>query len=783
MAEFLGGGTMATVAARAPKRELAPDWRDALREAVRRLAIRTWGSVLIGFSVAGALALASHSPTDPSLSTAAGGPPVNWLGSSGAYFSDILLLLFGLGAALFMPVVALAGLRMLRLQAAGRVGRGLGLAAIGSVLLGVALGLTSGSSVSGLPAGWGGAIGLAAAHGVDAAIGLIPNPMIAGPTRIAILLLFGLAGLALGYVAIGLNADEKGWLGGFFRSVPRERRAAPRRTEIEEVERPSAATPPRPKPVVAVAEPSKPIAAVARGASRKAAAQSSLALGDSYQLPTVDLLSAPPEKGKQTIDRAGLERNARLLETVLEDFNVRGDIVEVRPGPVVTMYELEPASGIKASRVIALADDIARNMSALSARVATIPGRSVIGIELPNPKREMVALSELIGSQAFDDQNMSLPLILGKNIAGDPVIADLAPMPHLLVAGTTGSGKSVGLNCMILSLLYRYGPDQVKMIMIDPKMLELSIYDDIPHLLAPVVTEPGKAIRALKWAVEQMEERYRMMANLGVRALPSFNAKVREAKAKGSQLGRRVQTGYDADSGQPLYEVEELEYEVLPQIVVVVDELADLMMTAGKEVEFLIQRLAQKARAAGIHLIMATQRPSVDVITGVIKANLPTRVSFQVTSKIDSRTILGEQGAEQLLGKGDMLYMPGGKQIIRVHGPFVSDEEVRAVAEHWRGQGAPEYIHSVTEEPEDGGYLFDGQPTGEDDPDTQLFRKAVQIVAESQKASTSYLQRQLRVGYNSAARLIERMEKEGLVGQPDHVGRREVLIDPDGHPI
>jgi S-DNA-T family DNA segregation ATPase FtsK/SpoIIIE len=378
---------------------------------------------------------------------------------------------------------------------------------------------------------------------------------------------------------------------------------------------------------------------------------------------------------------------------------------------------------------------------------------------------------------------MSLPLILGKNIAGDPVIADLAPMPHLLVAGTTGSGKSVGLNCMILSLLYRYGPDQVKLIMIDPKMLELSMYDDIPHLLSPVVTEPGKAVRALKWTVEQMEERYRMMANLGVRALPSFNAKVREARAKGAKLGRRVQTGYDADTGQPLYETEQLEYEVLPQIVVVVDELADLMMTAGKEVEFLIQRLAQKARAAGIHLIMATQRPSVDVITGVIKANLPTRVSFQVTSKIDSRTILGEQGAEQLLGKGDMLYMPGGKQIIRVHGPFVSDEEVRAVAEHWRKQGAPDYVQAVTEEPEDGGYLFDGQPSGEDDPDTQLYRKAIQIVAESQKASTSYLQRQLRVGYNSAARLIERMEKDGLVGQPDHVGRREVLIDPDGHPI
>ena len=538
---------------------------------------------------------------------------------------------------------------------------------------------------------------------------------------------------------------------------------------------------------MAVTEPPQAVASASRkrdgGRRASTGASPSLALGDNYVLPTLDLLAPPPPMGARRSTAPGSERNARLLESVLEDFHVRGDIVEVRPGPVVTMYELEPASGIKASRVIQLADDIARNMSALSARVATIPGRSVIGIELPNPKREAVRLSELIGSQAFEDQNMSLPLILGKNIAGDPVIADLAPMPHLLVAGTTGSGKSVGLNCMILSLLYKMSPDQCRMILIDPKMLELSIYDDIPHLLAPVVTEPGKAIRALKWTVEQMEERYRMMASLGVRALPSFNSKVREAKAKGAQLGRRVQTGYNADTGQPIYETEELEYDVLPQIVVIVDELADLMMTAGKEVEFLIQRLAQKARAAGIHLIMATQRPSVDVITGVIKANLPTRISFQVTSKIDSRTILGEQGAEQLLGKGDMLYMPGGKQIIRVHGPLVTDEEVRAVAEHWRKQGVPDYIQAVTEEPEDGGYLFDGQPTGEDDAETQLYRKAVQIVAESQKASTSYLQRQLRVGYNSAARLIERMEKDGKVGQPDHVGRREVLIDPEGHPI
>ncbi len=677
-----------------------------------------------------------------------------------------MLLLFGLGAALFLPVIAIAGLRMARLVPAGRVGRGLLLASIGAVLLGIALGLTSGSAVSGLPAGWGGALGLAAAHGVDAGIGLIPNPQIAGPTRFAALLLFGLAGLAVGYLALGLTEDERGWIGNLFRRQPRERRAAPRATEIRD-ERTIAAAPPRARPTVAVAEPARPVAASGKAKDRKvASSQPSLALGDSYQLPTLELLSPPPKEGRQQIDRAGLERNARLLESVLEDFHVRGDIVEVRPGPVVTMYELEPASGIKASRVIQLADDIARNMSALSARVATIPGRSVIGIELPNRQaRDGRRLSELIGSHAFEDQNMSLPLILGKNIAGDPVIADLAPMPHLLVAGTTGSGKSVGLNCMILSLLYRLTPGPV------PNDHDRPQDAGAQHLRRHSASAGAGGHRARQGDPRaQMDRRADggALSDDGAASacaqLPSFNAKVREAKAKGSQLGRRVQTGYDADTGQPLYETEELEYEVLPQIVVVVDELADLMMTAGKEVEFLIQRLAQKARAAGIHLIMATQRPSVDVITGVIKANLPTRISFQVTSKIDSRTILGEQGAEQLLGKGDMLYMPGGKQIIRVHGPFVTDEEVRAVAEHWRKQGAPDYVQAVTEEPEDGGYLFDGQPTGEDDAETQLYRKAVQIVAESQKASTSYLQRQLRVGYNSAARLIERMEKDGLVG-------------------
>uniref|UniRef100_UPI0015772F0B DNA translocase FtsK n=1 Tax=Sphingomonas bacterium TaxID=1895847 RepID=UPI0015772F0B len=509
--------------------------------------------------------------------------------------------------------------------------------------------------------------------------------------------------------------------------------------------------------------------------------QQQLDLGHSFELPSPELLGPVPPAPKGQIDKAALDRNARLLETVLADFHVRGDITHVRPGPVVTMYELEPAPGIKASRVIALADDIARNMSAISARVAVIPGRNVIGIELPNARREGVVLRELIGSDAFSDPGQ-LPLVLGKNIAGDPVVADLAPMPHLLVAGTTGSGKSVGLNCMILSLLYRLNPKQCKMIMIDPKMLELSMYDDIPHLLAPVVTDPAKAVRALKWAVEQMEDRYRQMSSVGVRSLAGFNDKVNAARAKGQRLGRRVQTGYDPETGQPLYEEEQLDYQPLPQIVVIVDELADLMMTAGKEVEFLIQRLAQKARAAGIHLIMATQRPSVDVITGVIKANLPTRISFHVTSKIDSRTILGEQGAEQLLGRGDMLYMPGGKGIVRVHGPFVSDDEVRAVADHWRGQGRPDYVSSVTEEPEEG-FELEGAPTGEDTAEDQQYRAAIQLVCESRKASTSWLQRQLRIGYNSAARLIERMEKDGIVGRPDHVGRREVLRDAEGHAI
>jgi len=769
---------MAATSARNGRPGRLEQWREGSKRVARRS-----GSFLSGIGLCLAVlftlvALVSYRPSDPSLNTDAGGPVRNWMGSAGAWTSDALLTVAGPPIVLLLPLLLVLGLRLARGAEPGRWLRALILSLLGIFLVGAAAGLFAGGAVRGLPAGWGGGIGLGLAGLIESGLGLIGDASIAGPFRIAILAIAGAAGLALCILSLGFTEAERRWI-------------ATRRIGAQDAHEDNLPVPtdrPARAPVVTSSQPRGPIIAdpiQAQGAARRPLRerQPSLALGDSYTLPSVDLLNPPPPRTNVVLDKAALERNARLLESVLEDFSVKGEIVEVRPGPVVTMYELEPASGIKASRVIQLADDIARNMSSLSARVATIPGRSVIGIELPNVKREMVILSELVSSPAFEDQVAQLPIILGKNIAGDPVVADLAPMPHLLVAGTTGSGKSVGLNCMILSLLYRLTPEQCKMILIDPKMLELSVYDGIPHLLAPVVTEPAKAIRALKWTVEQMEERYRMMASVGVRQLSSFNAKVREAKMKGQPLGRRVQTGYDPETGQPLYEMEELDYEVLPQIVVVVDELADLMMTAGKEVEFLIQRLAQKARAAGMHLIMATQRPSVDVITGVIKANLPTRISFSVTSKIDSRTILGEQGAEQLLGKGDMLYMPGGKQIARIHGPFVSDEEVRAVADFWRAQGSPDYVQAVTEEPEDGGYMFEGQPIGEDDAETQLFRKAIQVVAESQKASTSYLQRQLRVGYNNAARLIERMEKEGVVSAPDHVGRREVLVDPEGRPL
>jgi S-DNA-T family DNA segregation ATPase FtsK/SpoIIIE len=507
------------------------------------------------------------------------------------------------------------------------------------------------------------------------------------------------------------------------------------------------------------------------------ARQTSFALevSENWEMPTLDLLQdLPDDIGDDELDEEALQKNAELLQNVLNDFNVQGEIVSIHPGPVVTLYELEPAPGTKISRIIGLSDDIARSMSAVSVRCAVVPGRSVIGIELPNRKRQTVFMREILEAPETEKTKASLPLILGKNIGGEPVIADLAKMPHLLVAGTTGSGKSVAVNTMILSLLYRLPPEKCRFIMIDPKMLELSVYDDIPHLLAPVVTEPGKAIVALKWTVAEMEERYRAMSKLGVRNIEGYNQRLREAVKKGETLMRKVQTGFDPDSGKPVFEDQPMDMAEIPYIVVVVDEFADLMLVAGKEVEGAIQRLAQMARAAGIHLIMATQRPSVDVITGIIKANFPTRISFQVTSKIDSRTILNEGGAEQLLGMGDMLYMASGGRLTRVHGPFVSDEDVENVVSFLKAQGEPSYIDDVTEGGGDmGGGLFgEGGGSGGD----ELYDRAVALVAREGKASTSFIQRHLKIGYNRAATIIEEMERQGVVSSANHVGKREVLV-------
>ncbi|RCS22412.1 DNA translocase FtsK [Phyllobacterium salinisoli] len=537
-------------------------------------------------------------------------------------------------------------------------------------------------------------------------------------------------------------------------------------------QRPSAPQPMATGRVQAQAPSPKPGARVQREA------QQSLIKGDTFEMPSLHFLSEPKAVIRDaSLSKDALEQNARLLEGVLEDFGVKGEIIHVRPGPVVTLYELEPAPGIKSSRVIGLADDIARSMSAIAARVAVVPGRNAIGIELPNQKREMVYLREILASRDFEQTKTKLALALGKTINGEPVIADIAKMPHVLVAGTTGSGKSVAINTMILSLLYRMTPQECRLIMIDPKMLELSVYDGIPHLLTPVVTDPKKAVVALKWTVREMEDRYRKMSKVGVRNIDGFNQRVGVAQKKGERIARTVQTGFDRNTGEAVYETEELDLEPMPYIVVIIDEMADLMMVAGKEIEGAVQRLAQMARAAGIHVIMATQRPSVDVITGTIKANFPTRISFQVTSKIDSRTILGEQGAEQLLGMGDMLFMAGGGRIQRVHGPFVGDDEVEKVVQHLKLQGVPEYLDAITEEEDEddgGGSGPAGNSNLEDSDDP--YDQAVAVVLRDKKVSTSYIQRRLGIGYNRAASIIERMEQEGLVGPANHAGKREILV-------
>lgn len=564
-----------------------------------------------------------------------------------------------------------------------------------------------------------------------------------------------------------------------------EKKRRSHRQETERIEPSFSADSPSPAPLVEeqTKEPlnSKPIPPkiTTKTDSRtpKTAPQKLPQNADGYTCPDINLLSRPQDSQNNHVNKEELERIAKELETTLEEFGIHGKIVKVRPGPVVTLYELEPAPGTKSARVIGLADDIARSMSAAAVRIAVVPGSNTIGIELPNTKRDTVWLRDLFEDSEFTNSKNALNVVLGKDIGGKNTYADLAKMPHLLVAGTTGSGKSVGVNSMILSLLFRMSPDECKLIMIDPKMLEFSMYNGIPHLLTPVITDPAKAVVGLKWAVREMEDRYRAMAQMNVRNISGYNQKVAEIKKTGKPYIRTVQTGFD-DDGKPVYEEQEMDLKPLPYIVIVVDEMADLMLVAGKEVEAAIQRLAQMARAAGLHLIMSTQRPSVDVITGTIKANFPTRISFQVTSKIDSRTILGEQGAEQLLGKGDMLYMPAGQRPIRIHGAFVKDEEVENIVEFIKSQKEPEYVEAVTQgdlDEKDSGAVFDKGSFGGKGNNDDLYNQAVEIVRNDKKATISYIQRRLSVGYNKAATLIERMEEEGIVSAPDHTGKRQIL--------
>ncbi|KRA80431.1 DNA translocase FtsK [Altererythrobacter sp. Root672] len=769
------------------------DWRAAFRRSLARATQLTGAAVLGLATVFLALALASYTQTDPSASTAAGGEVANWMGRPGAWAAERALFLFGLVAVLFLPMLYAFASKLWRdagdeqTPHGGRWWRTLALLLLAMALISTAVALASrGSAVEAwfdMPASLGGIFGLLGSDGIRAIAGRVPE---AGQfwASLGLGLVCLVSGTVLAARVFAFDWARLMSLPGIMRRSPSRQGRDPELAKTRQDRRAARAEPlgeidetaPTRKPPEIADSRQPPRPAKTMGKAQKD-------LFDSYQLPSLDLLADPPKDTAPKLDKLALERNARLLENVLDDFNVKGEITAVRTGPVVTMYELEPAPGIKASRVIGLAEDIARNMSAISARVSPIPGKTVMGIELPNAVRQMVSFKELAACEAFADSKGNLPIILGKDIAGEPVVADLAAMPHLLVAGTTGSGKSVGLNTILLSLLYRFTPAECRLILIDPKVLELKTYDDIPHLLSPVVTEPAKSVRALKWAVEEMERRYRMMSDISVRNINGFNDKVKAAIAKGKPLGRRIQTGFDPDTGEELVEEEQLDYAVLPQIVLIVDELADLMVTVGKEIEVLIQRLSQKSRAAGIHLIMATQRPSVDVITGVIKANLPTRVSFHVTSRIDSRTILGEQGAEQLLGKGDMLYKPSSGALRRVHGPFVSDEEVEDVANHWRAQGEPEYVDSVTEEPEDSFMSFEDDFTASDNPEERKYRQACQIVFEAQKASGSWLQRQMGVGYNTAAKWIERMEEDGLVGPANHVGRREIYRDRDGNAL
>jgi S-DNA-T family DNA segregation ATPase FtsK/SpoIIIE len=784
---------------------------------VRRRAVEGVSLALLILGLAVLVAGLSYNPADPSFNRAVPGPVHNLLGWPGAAASDFalhslglsvflaplilfawawrlwqgrglprwVLRLLGTGVVVILAAVALAGVPVPRADGfAWPLGTGLGgfigslglneiliavpqaapwMAASAAAVLAIALFL----AVAGLTRGEWQALGMALAWPfMRIARALVP---------------FGSGALhraaqgarGLSRVRLSVDSPNRREPALSRSSEVDATRTAPAQPVLRADPRTDQRTGPRaadPRDLVAA-----PKAPLKPGKRAQQAKQRRFKFSDGgYELPPLSVLTAAPaDTSGLALNRDALAKNARLLETVLDDFGVRGEIVKVRPGPVVTRYELEPAPGTKTSRVVGLADDIARSMSAISVRVAVVPGSSAIGIELPNAKRATVYLRELLDSQTYERSGFKLPLVLGKDIGGAPSIVDLARMPHLLIAGTTGSGKSVGLNSMILSLLYRLGPDQCKFIMIDPKMLELSVYDGIPHLLSPVVTEPKKAVVALKWTVREMEERYRAMSRLGVRNVEGYNSRIEQALKSGEVLTRKVQTGFDPDTGQPIVEEQPFDLEPLPFIVVVVDEMADLMLVAGKDIEMAVQRLAQMARAAGIHLIMATQRPSVDVITGTIKANFPTRISFHVTSKIDSRTILGEQGAEQLLGQGDMLYMAHGGRIARVHGPLVTDGEVEDVVAFLKEQAAPDYIEGLTEEDE---AEFDPMNAGGAGEGDELYDRAVAVVHQHRKASTSFIQRHLQIGYNRAARIVERMEAEGVVSEANHVGKREVLL-------
>jgi len=776
----------------------APTSSAAARLALKRATLAI-GALVIGAYGLGAVL--TYSPEDPSLNTAADGVPHNLFGAPGAMIADLAIQALGAAAPLMMAALLAAGIiRVMRRQLVMRIDKRRVGAATGGILL-----LAAAATTIPTPEGWPLATGFGGMFG-DMIAGLISG-LASMPGLPFPHVLTGIVCAIGGLLAVGwsfqVRAEDVRNAGQVMRRTVQGGAQATQRAigyvsektrrepEAEEtsyrrapaVGRDEEAPRPRPRPARPMPQTREPQEARARAPERpkpqkKERQHTAFSFGRDFDLPDTDLLTTPKQRVNQT-DAQTLHAMSRQLEGVLADFGVQGEVLSARPGPVVTLFEFEPAAGVKSSRVIGLSDDIARSMSATAARVAVIAGRNAIGIELPNAKRETVFLQALLNSPSFVGTQGDLPLALGETIEGDPFAADLTKMPHLLIAGTTGSGKSVGINAMILSLLYKHTPDECRFIMIDPKMLELSVYEGIPHLLHPVVTDPKKAVVALKWTVREMEDRYRRMAKLGVRNITGYNERVADALERGERLERTVHAGFDPTSGEPIYETRELPLEPMPYIVVVIDEMADLMITAGKEIEAAVQRLAQMARAAGIHVIMATQRPSVDVITGTIKANFPTRISYQVTSKIDSRTILGEQGAEQLLGQGDLLFMAGGGRIRRLHGPFVTDAEVERVVDMLKAQGAPQYRQDVTAEPnenagdEDNPELFaDGEGGGD-----ELFDRAVDIVQRDRKASTSYLQRRLSIGYNRAATLIEKMEKAGIISEANAAGKRDILVD------